>query len=81
MNVKGTAYLTRKDTIIKAFGEQRWNSFNAKLTEKDKFFGNMIMNALEACAEDESVRFGCRMPTLIAEASFVTADALLKDDG
>jgi hypothetical protein len=44
MNIKGTAYLTRKDTIIKAFGEQRWNAFSAKLAEKDKYFSNMIMN-------------------------------------
>ena len=44
MNVKGTAYLTRKDTIIKAFGEQRWNSFSAKLVAKDKYFNNLIMN-------------------------------------
>lgn len=44
MNVKGTAYLTRKDTLIKAFGEQRWNAFSAKLAEKDKFFSTMIMN-------------------------------------
>jgi hypothetical protein len=44
MNVKGTAYLTRKDTIIKTFGEQRWNSFSAKLAEKDKYFNNVIMN-------------------------------------
>ncbi len=27
MNVKGTAYITRKDTIIKNFGEERWNTF------------------------------------------------------
>ena len=44
MNVKGTAYVTGKVTIIAAFGEERWNSFSAKLAEKDKFFGNMIMS-------------------------------------
>lgn len=44
MNVKGTAYLTRKDTIIKAFGEERWNSFSAKLVAKDIYFSQMIMN-------------------------------------
>jgi len=44
MNVKGTAYITRKDTIIKTFGEKRWNAFNAKLIAKDKYFGNMIMH-------------------------------------
>jgi len=44
MNVKGTAYLTRKDTIIKAFGEERWNSFITRLTAKDKYFSQMIMS-------------------------------------
>ena len=44
MNVKGTAYITRKDTIIKNFGEERWKSFSARLAEKDKYFNNMIMN-------------------------------------
>jgi len=44
MNVKGTAYITRKDTIIKNFGEDRWKAFSAKLAEKDKYFNNMIMN-------------------------------------
>ena len=44
MNVKGTAFLTRKDTIIKAFGEERWKSFNDKLAAKDKYFNQMILN-------------------------------------
>ncbi len=44
MNVKGTAYVTRKDTIVRAFGEERWKSFSNKLAAKDKFFGQMIMN-------------------------------------
>ncbi|HUN56127.1 MAG TPA: hypothetical protein VMU29_13330 [Smithella sp.] len=44
MNVKGTAYLTRKDTVIKTFGEERWNSFMAKLAEKDKYFNQTIMS-------------------------------------
>lgn len=44
MNVKGTAYVTGKVTIIAAFGEERWNAFNAKLAVKDKFFSNMIMS-------------------------------------
>jgi hypothetical protein len=43
MNVKGTAYVTRKDTIIKAFGEERWNSFSTKLAAKDKYFSQPIM--------------------------------------
>jgi hypothetical protein len=44
MNVKGTAYVTGKVTIIAAFGEDRWNAFNARLAAKDKFFSNMIMS-------------------------------------
>ncbi|MFZ1981557.1 MAG: hypothetical protein WAU61_09640 [Smithella sp.] len=44
MNVKGTAYITRKDTIIKTFGEERWNTFSAKLAAKDKYFNQTIMN-------------------------------------
>ena len=44
MNVKGTAFLTRKDTIIKAFGEERWKAFNAKLAAKDQYFNQLIMN-------------------------------------
>jgi len=44
MNVKGTAYITRKDTIIKNFGEERWKSFSAALAAKDKYFSQTIMN-------------------------------------
>lgn len=43
MNVKGTAFVTRKDTIVKAFGEERWNAFMTKLTAKEKYFGQPIM--------------------------------------
>ena len=43
MNVKGIVYLTRKKTIIAAFGEERWNSFIPKMAAKDKFFNNIIM--------------------------------------
>ncbi len=44
MNVKGTIYTTTKATVIEAFGEERWNSFMAKLAEKDKYFKNIIMS-------------------------------------
>lgn len=44
MNVKGTAYVTGKVTIMAAFGEERWNAFNARLAAKDKFFSNLIMS-------------------------------------
>ncbi|MBN1470460.1 MAG: hypothetical protein JW925_01665 [Syntrophaceae bacterium] len=44
MNVKGITYVTTKAIITEAFGEERWNSFKAKLVEKDKYFNNMIMS-------------------------------------
>jgi hypothetical protein len=44
MKVKGTIYTTTKATVIEAFGEERWNSFMAKLAEKDKYFKNVIMS-------------------------------------
>ena len=43
MNVKGTVFTTAKVTIAATFGEERWNSFMAKLAEKDKYFKNVIM--------------------------------------
>jgi flagellar biosynthesis regulator FlbT len=44
MNVKGTMFITTKVNIIAAFGEERWNSFMARLAEKDKYFKNIIMS-------------------------------------
>ena len=44
MNVKGTVYLTGKTSIIAVFGEEHWNSFMAKLAEKDNFFSKIIMS-------------------------------------
>lgn len=44
MNVKGTAYVTGKTAISAAFGEDRWNSFNARLAEKDQYFNKIIMS-------------------------------------
>ena len=44
MNVKGVVFITGKTTIIKAFGEERWHSFIAKLAAKDEYFSNMIMS-------------------------------------
>ncbi len=44
MNVKGTAFVTGKVTIIAAFGEERWNAFMAKLAAKEKYFGQVIMS-------------------------------------
>ena len=51
MNVKGTAYVTGKVTIIMAFGEERWNSFMSKLANKDKFFGSVIMSVTQIPVE------------------------------
>ena len=44
MHVKGTAFLTRKDTIVRAFGEERWKNFITRLAAKDKYFDQVIMN-------------------------------------
>lgn len=44
MNIKGTSIVTGKVIITAAFGEERWNSFMAKLAAKDKFFSGMIMS-------------------------------------
>ncbi len=44
MNVKGTAFVTGKVTIMAAFGEERWNAFMAKLSAKEKYFSQMIMS-------------------------------------
>jgi hypothetical protein len=44
MNVKGTFYVITKTAMIAGFGEERWNSFMAKLAEKDKYFNNVIMS-------------------------------------
>ena len=44
MNVKGIFYVLTKGTMITGYGEERWNSFMAKLVEKDKYFNTMIMS-------------------------------------
>jgi hypothetical protein len=43
MNVKGTFYVVTKTAMIAGFGEERWNSFMARLAEKDNYFSKMIM--------------------------------------
>ena len=47
MNVKGTVFVTGKNAISTVFGVDRWNSFNARLAEKDKYFNNMIMSVTQ----------------------------------
>lgn len=44
MNIKGTAFVAGKVSLTDNFGEERWNSFLAKLAAKDKYFGQMIMS-------------------------------------
>ncbi len=44
MNVKGTVFVTGKTAISAVFGEDRWNAFNGRLAEKDKYFNKMIMS-------------------------------------
>ena len=44
MNIKGTAFTMAKVLISQAFGEERWNSFMAKMVEKDKYYKGMIMS-------------------------------------
>jgi hypothetical protein len=40
MNVKGTAFITRKNQIINSFGKEKWEDFFHKLKEKDEYFTN-----------------------------------------
>ena len=51
MNTKGIFYTVTKDSMVAAFGEERWNSFMTKLAEKDKYFKNMIMSVTLIPAE------------------------------
>jgi hypothetical protein len=44
MNVKGTFYVITKTAMIAGFGQERWNSFMARVAEKDKYFKNVIMS-------------------------------------
>jgi hypothetical protein len=44
MNIKGTAFTTAKVASIEVFGEERWNSFMAKMAEKDDFYKKMILS-------------------------------------
>jgi hypothetical protein len=38
MNVKGTAFITRKNQIINSFGKEKWEIFFNHLKEKDNYF-------------------------------------------
>lgn len=43
MNIKGTAYVSGKLSLIENFGQERWNSFLAGLAAKEDYYSNMIM--------------------------------------
>ena len=57
MNVKGTVFTTTKATVIEAFGDQRWNSFMAKLAEKDKYFKNNIIMSITPIPLEKIILF------------------------
>jgi hypothetical protein len=57
MNVKGISYVVTKNTMTAAFGEERWNSFMAKLAEQDKYFSSVIMSITPIPAEKLFVLF------------------------
>ncbi len=43
MNVKGVAYIARKEEIISEFGEERWNDFNKRFEESHPIFEGGIL--------------------------------------
>ena len=44
MNAKGNIIALTRTNVIADFGEERWNSFMAKLTRNDNYFSKMIMS-------------------------------------
>lgn len=44
MEIKGAAFVARKDAIIKQFGEDRWSKFVDGLAEKDEYFKKSILS-------------------------------------
>lgn len=57
MNVKGTVYTTTKATVIEAFGEQRWNTFMARLARKDEYFKNNIIMSVTLIPLEKTIIF------------------------
>ncbi len=43
MEVKGVAFLARKQSIINKFGEEKWKQFMNKLKEEDNYFNTTIL--------------------------------------
>lgn len=44
MEVKGAAFVGRKDAIIKKFGEDAWTKFIKSVAEKEPFFANSVLS-------------------------------------
>ena len=57
MNVKGIFFVITKTAMIKAFGEERWNSFMARMIEKDKYFNTIIMSVTPIPVDKEIILF------------------------
>ena len=57
MNVKGIFFVITKTAMIKAYGEERWNSFMAKMVEKDKYFKTVIMSVTPIPVDKEIILF------------------------
>lgn len=51
MEVKGAAFVARKDALIKQFGDNAWNSFINDLGEQDKYFQSLILSTTPIPAE------------------------------
>jgi hypothetical protein len=61
MNVKGTVFTTTKATVIEAFGDQRWNTFMAKLGAKEEYFKNNVIMSVTAVPMDKITVFFSEM--------------------
>ena len=57
MNVKGIFFVITKTVMIKAYGEERWNSFMSKMVEKDKYFKTVIMSVTPIPVDKEIILF------------------------
>ncbi len=51
MKVKGTAFIARRESIIKNFGKEKWEEFIGKFAEKESFFKNSILPTSKIPAE------------------------------
>ncbi len=58
MNAKGNIIVITRTNMIAGFGEERWNSFMAKLAQKDKYFSKMVMSVTLVPVEKVMIFFG-----------------------